>query len=71
MGPKLWAFLITIMALSSAACILSSCNKASNPGVPIYVRIDSPTVLSNGFFGSASSRIPSVWATTGAHDLGA
>jgi hypothetical protein len=48
----------------------SSCNKAPNNGVPIYVHVDSSKVVSNNFFGSASCAIPGVWALTGSHDLG-
>jgi hypothetical protein len=51
---------------------MSGCNTMPDGSVPIYVRIDSPTVTTAGtLFGSASNRIPTVWATTGAHNLGA
>jgi hypothetical protein len=48
------------------------CTKIPNGGVPIYVQIDSPSVAyDGGAFGSASFRIPDVWAETGATNLGA
>jgi hypothetical protein len=50
---------------------ISGCTRLPNNGVPIYLQIDSPKVVSNAFLGSASSNIPGVWATTGSHNLGA
>ena len=40
-----------------------------NNGIPIYLHIDSPTVTANNYFGSNSSHITDVWATTGSHNL--
>ena len=47
------------------------CSPIPNDGVPIYIQVDSPTVVIDGSFGSASQRIVDVWAETGNHNLGA
>lgn len=61
--------------LSFAACLIfcfSSCNPMPNNGVPIYLHLDSARVVTSYYpNGSDSSFIPDVWATTGAHNLGA
>jgi hypothetical protein len=48
-----------------------SCNKAPNNGVPIYLHIDSATVLYNPTFGSSSHFIPDVWVSSGSAQIGA
>ena len=62
-----------LLCFSALIMILSSgCNPMPNGGVPIYLRIDSPTVvIDDSRFGSASFKIPDVWAETGNHNLGA
>lgn len=72
--PKPAKITLRLLAGLSAFALLlfaASCNPLPQGGVPIYVHIDSPKVSANSYFGSSSSRIPSVWATTGAHNLGA
>jgi hypothetical protein len=65
-GKALAAIIIAI-ALTG----ISSCEKMPNDGVPIYLVVDSATVAYDGTaFGSTSARIPDVWATAGAHNLG-
>lgn len=69
-----FTFLKALVLGSMAAGLIfsfSSCNPMPNNGYPIYVHIDSPTMVYNGPFGSLSNYIPDVWATTGAHNLGA
>ena len=50
---------------------LSGCHQLPNNGVPVYLHIDSATVLYNPAFGSASHNIPDVWVTSGATTIGA
>jgi hypothetical protein len=51
--------------------VISSCNKPPNNGVPIYLNIDSPSVISVYPFGASTCNIPDVWATSGSANLGA
>ena len=63
--------LVFMAMLSGLIFGTSSCNKLPNGGVPIYLHIDSPSVVSVYPFGSNSNNIPSVWATSGSTNLGA
>jgi hypothetical protein len=64
----LFRSLVFVPALVVLAFSTDSCHK---PGVPIYLHIDSPSVVSVFAFGSASSNISSVWATSGSSNVGA
>ena len=49
----------------------SGCSPIPNDGVPIYLQVDSPTVVIDDVsFGTSSQRIVDVWAETGNHNLG-
>ena len=62
-----------LICVSVLLVLLSpGCSNMPNGGVPIYIRIDSPTVvIDNARFGSGSFRIPDVWAESGSQNLGA
>jgi hypothetical protein len=65
-GGGLGCMLVLLLTLTQG------CTKIPNGGVPIYLLVDSPTVAyDGGTFGSASYRIPDVWAESGSTDLGA
>ena len=74
MAGSKYTFTKTFLFIAVVAGLLftiSSCNPLPNNGVPIYLQVDSPKVVSNLSLGSASFNIPGVWATTGSHNLGA
>ena len=73
MGSKITFFrpFVSMVIIAGLIFSISACNNLPNNGVPIYLHIDSPSVVSNSYFGSSSFVIPSVWATTGSHNLGA
>ena len=52
-------------------CCISSCRPMPNNGIPVYLHIDSATVVYDPYFGSASHTIPDVWVTSGATTIGA
>ena len=52
-------------------CCISSCRPMPNNGIPVYLHIDSATVLYSPVLGSASHNIPDVWATSGSANIGA
>ena len=65
------SFVFASLAAALIMCF-SSCNPMPNNGVPFYLHIDSARVSSAYYpYGSDSSYIADVWATTGAHNLGA
>ena len=67
----LWGGIICIAAV---ILVLSpGCTTMPNGGIPIYVRIDSPTLVIDDphTFGAGSFKIPDVWAQSGSQDLGA
>ena len=70
---KYTVFKSFVLASLAAGLVFSfsSCNPMPNNGVPIYLHVDSASVVSVFPFGSDSNFIPDVWATTGAHNLGA
>lgn len=57
--------------LAGLGFFMGGCNKPPNNGTPFYLYIDSPSVKSVFPFGSSSSKIPAVWATSGSSNLGA
>lgn len=68
MKYTLFKSLVFVPVLVVLAFSTDSCTK---PGIPIYLHIDSPSVVSVYPFGSGSSTISSVWATSGSSNVGA
>ena len=63
--------LVFAAMLAVLSCCISGCNNLPNNGVPVYLHIDSPTVIYSYPFGSTSNSISGVWASAGSHRLGA
>lgn len=55
----------------SGLVLCFGCHNLPNNGVPIYLHIDSPTVVSAYPLGSDSNYIPDVWVTSGSENIGA
>lgn len=58
-----------IMALLLA--ISPGCRKVANGGIPIYLRVDSPSIADDGLVGNINWRIPDVYVSANSTDLGA
>lgn len=67
---KLVPFLILLLLLG-ALVTLDACKKMPNGGIPIYLQVDSPSVIVTATEGTPSQKVSDVWATTGATTLGA
>ncbi|MBS1617606.1 MAG: hypothetical protein JST76_03760 [Bacteroidetes bacterium] len=65
------SLLISICGIA-ATLLISECNRMPTGGIPIYVKIDSASVASDGgLYGSSSCRLADVWVTNANTDLGA
>lgn len=58
------------LILAMLLTIGTGCHKIPNGGVPIYLHIDSPTIVDDGLVGNINSKIPDVYVTVNNTDLG-
>lgn len=59
------------LILALLLSISPSCRKVPNGGIPIYLRIDSPSIADDGLVGNINWRIPDVYVSVNNTDLGA
>lgn len=58
------------LVLAMLLTIGSGCHKIPNGGIPIYIKIDSPTIIDDGLVGNINWKIPDVYVAVNNTDLG-
>lgn len=56
--------------LVAGLAVSPGCRKIPNGGVPIYIKIDSPTIADDGVVGNINWKIPDVYVAVNSTDLG-